>query len=454
MGKKRNKSSFEMYENLINMSNNKLNSGTKFNEDEIETFIFGSEIEERQDKLDTGEKLSSKKEIPIDTNVHFKRFRNTRVHKYTEYELEQIRESCKRTIVHDYGENDHYHFSEEKRIRLNPFPQEIADKLAGIRSIYAKVDQYIYAMRIVYQAWEILAKENYLHSREEFFKLVGKGKIYSTRIIMPKLRKMNQYNLDLIIHYISNPDLDPSDLVMKEIDYDDDDFFDEETEIEKMKRLFSLEELEMMEQKTPVDNIRIQSMNEKFIKGYHNRNVKSNKKRKNENKHERYSKDHLSILLNKIQNSKMYQDQYGFSFMATNNIFEPEKESKSVFDKVRFDGNWADDDAVELYELILHEEMLKEYPAGERYRTYGDLELNEIWKTMEAHGMNVTEFRRRIGESDERETRRIIAREKKENKIKESQIIQRITKLNNDEKFKKIIKKTEKALNEEISDGS
>ena len=184
--------------------------------DDTESFITSKEIVENKEKI---EKSGISIDIPIEPadieeEVHFKRYTKKRAHKYTESEMKAIRESCVSTIVHDYGERDIYHISDEER-RKNDMLADLSMRLSTVKRVYNKVDQYIEAMRVVVEAWELLEKNNYIHTKDEFFEMVAEGTIISNRIIMPKLKKADRYNMDTIIMYISNPELDAKDLLPK-----------------------------------------------------------------------------------------------------------------------------------------------------------------------------------------------------------------------------------------------
>lgn len=450
----------DMYEELLNMENsnddNDINELLKFTEnkrfieksDDCEDFLTSEDIVKTKEKMI--EKKSSgspsMNDGVIEESVHFKRYNKRHKHKYTEAEMNRIRESCKNTIVHDYGEFDIYHISDEERKR-NDQLSEISLKLAKLKRTYRRVDQYIEAMRVVFEAWSILEKNNYIHTREEFYELISKGRIISNRIIMPKLKKMDNYNMDVIINYISNPELDASHLIPNKQEDPYDSFFnDDESEEDEMKRLLSKEEVEyIMSSMDSPEKMEIGYVKDKLIKGYDKRNYLNNKKKKFSKK-ELFIKRNLDEMLNKIQNGNHYHD-YGFSYMVTNSLFEPEKKEKDIWDKLQFNGSWSNKNDVTMYELMVNEELMKERFPGNEYLTYADKNLQKFFEILENNGVNVIDLRRKIDTIDETEKQRIIKSSKKKNKKIESAIIQRITKLNNDPKFKKIVEKAENALN-------
>lgn len=458
----REKSIEDMYQELIEqvgLGENESGSYTDY--DDGEDFVTSKEIVKQKEDLeerfgiDTNKRRSNGDGI-IEEEVHFKRYTKKREHKYTEKELEEIRKSCECTIVHDYGVNDKYHQTDEERA-ANDMLQELGIKLQGLKRTYRKVDQYIEAMRIVMQAWEMLeTKGNYMHSKEEFFKLVAEGRIVSNQIIMPRLKKIDSYNIDLIIKYISNPDLDPSDLVPEPVHDDWDDWYldDEEAESveEKMMRLLSPEDFEFiaLHQDNPPE-IQVSDMKRKYIKGYNKRSYNFSKRRKKggkkQNKNEKFIQEGLHEILNKIQVSQRVSSGYTASSLVTDDLFDSGKRRKSFWDDLYFDGSWANENDLFLYDLAVREEMLKQHTPGSSYLTYGDKELAKFFKILEDNGVNTIDLRRKMDcKTDGSLSKAEEVAKKKDNKKIEEALIQRITKLNNNDKFKKIVAKAEDAL--------
>lgn len=452
----------------------------------------------------------------IEEEVHFKRYNQRREHKWTESEKKAFRESCEATIVHDYGERDTFHMSDEER-RQNDVLADIRLKLATLKGTYRRVDQYIEAMRVVVQAWEILAKTNYIHTEDEFFKLVAAGKIYSTSIILPKLKKMDQYNVDMIIKYISNPDADPSDLMPPEVEeydpwYDQamledtpeyqayykeymDGFTDEDKqkmmdklreenpgfseesiesmcirriqtaaddytcaklEEDDMRRVLSPEEAQWLHDN--IDNppeIRVKNLPRRFIKGYDRRDFRSKKKKLN--KRDRYTVESVHDILNRIQNNPQFRPEVGLdrSYLITHSMFDVSKPEKSFWDDLFFQGSWASEKDSYLYDLAIREELLKQHPPGSPYLTYGAKQIDAFFTALEENGVNVMELRRKMNlAGDGSIAASVTAKEKrKANRKIESAIVQRITALNDDPKFKKLVSKVENDLNKRFEEG-
>jgi hypothetical protein len=441
--------------NMMNFNSNKkqYNNNKKFNDNDEDTEVFMTSEEKVKEEQKADEILADKRGyVPgeIEESAVFKRYTQKRQHKYTAQEMELIEDSCRRVIVHDYAENDFYHISDEERSKHDQLA-EVAIKLGSVKRIYRRIDQYIEAMRIVYKAWDILATSNYLHTREEFFGSVASGNIVSNRIIQPKMKRIDDYNKDKIIQYISDETLDPKDLLPNEVDPYDQFYTDEEYE-EEQARLLSSDEIEYMinYDENHADGMSIKDIDWKYIKQNESSsfNIKKKKKKskKKIKKSEKKLRESVSALVSKISNGNHYKT-YGHSFGLTEDIFKEIKE-KSIYDAVKFNGSWQDKDAVKIYDLVLTEAMLSDHPDNERHMTYGDKELQTFYNTMERHGMNTVELRRRIsGEAHTYDVAKQKAN-RKENKRIESALINRINGLSKDPKFKKLVTKAEKKLDE------
>jgi hypothetical protein len=452
-----NKNSFDMYDEMINQINknndemfsadNRSYSSKRFNPDDNDSEVFMTSEEKIKEERKNDDILEGKRNPvtgQIEESFVFKRYGKQRNHKYTEQEMEAIVESCKKVIVHDYGERDMYHISDEERLKHDQLA-DVAIKLGGLKRIYRRVDQYIEAMRIVYKAWSILATSNYLHSREEFFEGVASGHIVSNRIIQPKLKKIDTYNADKLIQYISDETLDPKDLLPEEEDPYDKFYTDEELE-EEQARLLSPEEFEYLDtyNEEESDGIIVKDVKWKYIKT--GISSTSNKHKKKLKKYEKNLRNSVSSLVNKISNGNHYKS-YGYSYGITEDIFK-KVVNRSIYDDIRFNGSWANKDAVDIYNLTISEEMLSDHPDNERYLTYGDKELQDFYNTLEENGVNTVEIRRRIsGDQSTYDVQKQKAN-RKENKRIESALVNRINNLSKNDKFKKLVSKAEKKLEE------
>ena len=129
-------------------------------------------------------------------------------------------------------------------------------------------------------------------------------------------------------------------------------------------------------------------------------------------------------------------------------MFEPQKE-ENIWGELKMQGSWASDSDTYAYELQMRDALLNQHIPGISYRTYGDDELDRFFNTMEAAGLNVLDLRRRMNMTVEEQNSRFVESTKKQSKKLEAAILQRITKLNGDPKFKKTIERAEKALAED-----
>ena len=460
------KDTFQKYEQMLNddiFGNASLGSTSLWDNDpdDSEDFLTSKEIVKmHQEGKINDEEMSDivKGPIEIEEDVHFKRYSKRHEHKYTQKEMDAIIDGCKRTLVHDYSEFDRYHISDEERAK-NDSLAELSAKLGGLKRLYRKVDQYIYAMRIVVEAWELLErKENFIHDSSEFYQMVSDGRIYHSGILMPKLKGMDKYNIDVLIQYISNPEMDPTELLTKEElkkrdpFYDDEwDEDDEETEEEEMERLMSPEEIQyILDNEDNPPMLKVHDIKPKYIKGYDKKGFGSKKKFK---KKDRAYVESLHEILKKIQSNPANRTDsrdYPRTWLVTNSMFEPRKQEKDFWDDLYFDGSWTSEDDLFLYDMAIREETLKQHPVGESYLTYADRELQQFFRTMEENGVNVIELRRRMNMSDEKLKQDESKKSRKENKKIEAALIQRITKLNGDPKFKKLVAKAEKAINNDL----
>ena len=408
----------------------------------------------------------------------FHMFNAPRVHKYTETEMAEIEASCETTIVHDYGDGDKYHLSDEE-VAENDALNEIRMKLDLMTKSYRQIDKYIIAMRTIMEAWTILEeKYNYIHSKEEFFSMVSDGTIYSTGLIVPRMRGLDRYNLDLIIKYISNPELDPTDLVSMEelkkrkeasgiptwlaelVEETEKTQTEPEEDIDTMaSRVLDEDEQELRARyiENPdmeLPSMKVSDLKYKYVKGYDSKNIFSTsikkKKKKKSSKQDRFTAEHLHPLLRKIQRNPDFRagDNMYSTALITNSLFERPEKPHDIWDDFVYKGSWANEAATELFDIAVDEELRDQHPLGDHYMTYRDKELLEFFHALEEMGdINVAELRRRMNSTDEDIQQKKIETSAHSNKKAESALLQRIIKLNNNPKFKKLIGKAEKALN-------
>lgn len=304
--------------------------------------------------------------------------------------------------------------------------------------------------------------------------------------------------MDQIIKYISNPDLDPADLMNSsnsgnsydpDFDFIEDrpeyqEYFDEymSTVTDEMRedmddydirskadsyakskieeddamRLLSEDEVQyLMDYLDNPPEFSVDEIPRKYIKGYDTRGSLTRGKKNKLSKSDRYIQKDVHDMLMRLQNNPAYRDvdEYNRSYIITHGMFSGDKPEKDFWDDLFFDGSWANDDQVYLYELASREELMKLHIPSQRFRTYGDVQLDEFFRTAEMNGINVIELRRKMNMTESGVDSKQEVKEKvKQNKKMEAQILQRLEKLNNDPKFKKLVEKSEKALNNFYSD--
>lgn len=420
----------EQYLKMFNEMNNSLDfKSNRFNSEDVEEFSFNNEKE-------STEKQKSNSSVPIDETIHFKRYSVRRERNYTEKEMTEIKSKCQNTIVNDYGTNDFYHISDEER-QKNDNLAEIAMKLASVKSLYRRLDQYIEAMRIVYKAWELLSEQNVVHSKKEFFKMVAKGEIISHRIIIPQLKNIKKYNMDLIIRYISNPELDVSVFAPKN-DYEE--YIEEEDFEEQMFRMLSPEDIayiqERHEHPEQVEQMKVNELPNKLMKNY--LQPKSNKKT---NLHQQ--------TFNKIVDATRKIGSNGSQTIFGSSLFDLKKD-KSVYDKIEFKSSWRKSKDADFFNMLIDEAILDE-PAN-RYKSKADLKMNEFYNELDRAGINwrqsVSYLSNLTPFNQEQDENKI-----KENKKIEKSILKRIAEMNKNPKFIDLVKKAENRLTEYMEKG-
>lgn len=501
--------------------------------------MFVSDIEEEVQKNETHQYTNDPDPIPTDPSFKpddwFEPFMliNTkkRVHKYTEQEMKQIDESCKGVIVRDFLKDDPYHMPDEERAKIDRL-RSIREELGTVRSMYRRIDEYIEAMRIVVRAWEIYAEDNEIHTEREFFEMVAEGTITSPNIIMPHMKKLDRYNKDLVMMYISNPELDPKDLLpdsQKDGLYDSmiidpeldeiERMFDEQLEDEATKGFYDSaddvisnlarylqedEEEQSEEQKeaerkrkereeeiqrkkeeaiermtrartnrllTPeeqaylVDTIdnppeyQAKEISRSLIKGYDDRSfiMRKKGKRKKGNKVWRYKRQNLHLMLNTIQTAlnKTNMNNRNREYYLTHSMFDLGKPEVDINDQLYLKGSLQSEAVDQVYDMMFGEELRnKPIPGSNGRLTLADKEFRDFQESLDKNGYNTIEILRIMQMTPEDMKTTKDKESKKQNRKMEAAIVQRITELNNDPKFKKLVKKIEGDYTEYTEKGS
>lgn len=430
-------------------------------DNELELFATSEDIERERERI--AKELEGKPgsriiQAPEET-VYFRRYNGElRQIRYTEAELQSFREGCRAVLVHDYAENDYYHISDEERAK-NDKLAVLAMKLGGLKSLYRRVDEYIMAMRVVYEAWSILADTDPLFTRDEFFERVADGRITSPRIPKPTLKGIDKYNQDLLFQYIANPKLDPKDLLPPSDDdlYNNDYLYgesDEEWNLETM-RLLDYDEIEAVryyEKGDPNYNIPVQTVKKKYMKVYRDSldyGIGKKKKNKFKKGEKKFAKSTIAMLkkIQGNQNRRSYLSGGVYDFGFTDIFAERERE-KTVYEKIPYRGSFRNNDALWLYNLTVDTEKMSMPTKTNPHKTYGDVRWERFFRDLEESGVNTISLQRMLDEvrypkMDPRQNQLDQKREHKQNRKVEKKIINRIIALSDNPKFKKLIKKTE-----------
>lgn len=409
-------------------------------------------------------KGNSGTEVMLKPEPEFRMYNKRHVKKWSEKEMEEIRASCEGTIVHDYSEFDFYHISDDARAELDTL-SEIRAQLSGLKTIYHRVDQYVEAMRIVFVAIELLEKKmNYVLSKDEFYEKIGAGTIYPTGFPIPQLHSLSKYDDGLLETYIANPSLNAADLLSEEerrrikamsrtwADDDEDEEEDEETPEEKIARLLGLEYAEELEQyRLSHEQIKVDSLDDKFIAGYSDGRTFFGKERRKKFKDkgkQTYSKAIQALFLGLENSPRFTGDDYVNSnyrrhnSIMTSGLFEPKEEIKNPIDGMRFFGSFADTDAFWFYEQAMDNKIADSVVPGQSYITHQGVSNQKVFNMLEKLGMNMTEFRRGISAAGVSRDENI-KENRERNKKLESRLVARIIAMNGDKKFKKLAAKAE-----------
>lgn len=439
----------------------------EFRDEESEGFFVDTPNSDNHDLSSIG-KSNEIEGLKMSHDGHFRTYTTKRQHKWSEQEKEEIRNSCLATFVNDYGKDDFYHISDEERAELDSL-SELRGELSTLRTLYRQVDKYILAMRIVFKALDMIEKKgNFLYSRDEFYEKLASGEIYTTGFMIPKLRARINFQPEVLAVYISNPELDPTDLLTEDEkrkrsvnawDYEDEE--DEETEEEKFQRLFSPEDIEIISkwldnQENP-QGVSLDVINSRFVTGYNDKKSYFGDKRKikyNNKAEKRYAKELKKFLVAIEGSSNFDNDPYNSSRSYSNRLiggaFEDVPEEKNPIDELAYHGSFSSDKQFRGFELLMDDRYMASVVPGTQYRTHQSVVNQKLFNAMEAAGMNVTELRRAMNLSgtdiEDNEENREATRA--HNKKVEAKLVARIVALNNNSKFKKLIEKADKQLAE------
>lgn len=201
----------------------------------MDEIIFNSKSEspQVQSKISGGKRYESEGKINT-----FTRKQKT-ISEQKRKELEAIYSNV---CVHDF--DDEYHMSEEERLKRFTY-YEAFSKIRKCKRKFRKLDEYVEVFRLTMEVLDLVASDNGVYPKEKFIKMVLKGKIEVFGLNFPKYigKDRKQINWDYVREFIEDPTKDTRELRKDE----DNEYFDEMTDEEKVDILFDKEQWEAIE---------------------------------------------------------------------------------------------------------------------------------------------------------------------------------------------------------------
>ena len=423
------------------------------------TFAAVSEVKKIRE---IGDDNASIELLIPEEEVTFKRFSKIRERRYTEQELDKMKYDARHSIVFDYGPSDTYHMSDEEQLKRNELG-ELGMRLRSVKRSHGNAADFVKDMRLIVEAWEKIAETNGIYTKEEFFRLVRKGRIISAIVPYTILRKKRLYDMDTIMRYVSDTSLDPMDLLTESdrerrlnpyanmFGYDENDDDGDENQEPS-----TLDESELSLIKDVVDGTTempeavILPLPEKFIHGYDRQHIRGFGVRKEQFKGSKKDKIRRKIIhrdLNELQATahikRLRRDSYSAS-----GIFDVKGSPTTSRDKFRYGGSLRDNELVDMF-VMIRDEMSKDDPISGRAETVRTALTNEIWEEMELLGLGgVKRMREKVAMSKKhmRVKRQVDAKDRAK---REAAILRRVHALNNNPKIKKVVEKAENKMAEQ-----
>lgn len=132
--------------------------------------------------------------------------------KFTDEEIQRMRESYQTVVVNDFS--DEYHLSDEERYN-NAEEAKIVTAMRKSKRKCNNLADYVRSMRLRVDAIEYIAKTNGVYEPDEFKHLIAKGKIILTGLSFPRYTGKNKksVNWEFIADFIADRTRDPSELM-------------------------------------------------------------------------------------------------------------------------------------------------------------------------------------------------------------------------------------------------
>ena len=516
----------KLYDTFAEYENNPIPNGLKqyqnnqarlreYRKFEVEDFVSDDElIEEEEEKrkelteyhglLEEPEKqfVPPAQKIQDEIFEEVRERRRGRPKKYSQKELDAIRESCKCVYVRDYAEQDPYHLSDKEREEKDIL-SDIRRELLQVKSGYNNPRDYVKAMRTVLKAWELVAERNGLYTVDEFFDLVARGRLVSPSIPKVVLSNMKNYNKDMLAEYISNPDLDIDDLqafddkeeskaitefndelrrlhseykqlfidthkqeyykeleglkedskeyikkksaIDEELEIDASDFAAERVDNYKIRKFFTREEVEeMIKYKENPTPMKVYNLDDKYIKDYDHKGSHKLGKKKLKKTDRLIAKD-VHLALNLMETKIKHTDNLWMPTMDS--MFGPNKPNKTIVNGFKVKGSLSKKSNYELLRMQQLDDHMSSTDPDNRFQTNGTAMTENMIDTCEQYyDMNMKPLRARLNMTVDGRDRLITDKIRKENKKKEYAIINKWIKLSESKAFKKEAAKRENQL--------
>lgn len=331
--------------------------------------------------------------------------------------IEEFKELYSCSIVHDFGNGDLYHKSEEERKKENKF-YEVFKKFSRYKHKYRKLPEFITAYREGLKCLYAVAEKNGIYDPDEFIELYFKGKIYIDGLILPvfKGKERKTIDHDYLVDFILS-DEDPRNILPKE---EPNTIYDEEDLETARKRLFSDERWEYLTNEGGVNDIvRTYDLDEEHIGN--NDNIVLQAGKKDEKK--MFKKSSVVYTLKKFKRRAKdieAQARYIYDFNESDMDMISRYDKKNGYTSnakiPKFKGDLMNDDDYNRYM-----DELQEYEDTQFKENYNgtliskeEAELLELKTHLEANGWNV---RNMFGNKEkERKLKKLEAMEKSKEK--------------------------------------
>ena len=106
---------------------------------------------------------------------------------------EMMKDEFRTVVVHEFG--DEYHLSEEERKKKYKY-YEAFKTFSKYKHKFRKFPEYIKAMREALKCLDLVAKDNFVYSPDEFKKLFFRGKIWISGLILPEFKGAGRRSVD------------------------------------------------------------------------------------------------------------------------------------------------------------------------------------------------------------------------------------------------------------------